>query len=165
MQEFEFKMIEDETYSVTGYRGDEAEIIIPDTHGGKPVTVLFDDLFAGHPEITQVHIPETVTDIGEFVFDGCTSLKGIELPDALEHIWPYAFARSGIETIALPGKVTSIAPFTFKDCKSLKKISCGPNLKNVYAYAFGGCESLAEFYFAPGTKLSPMAFESKEMKA
>ncbi|MBO5521025.1 MAG: leucine-rich repeat protein, partial [Eubacterium sp.] len=53
------------------------------------------------------------------------------------------------------------APFTFKDCRNLKKIIAGPSLKNVYGYAFGGCDSLTEFFFAPGTKLSPMAFKNK----
>ena len=72
------------------------------------------------------------------------------------------FARCGIEEIILPEKIHSIAPFTFKDCRSLKKIIAGPDLKNVYGYAFGGCDSLAEFLFAPGTNLSPLALESKE---
>ena len=101
MQEFQYKMLEDETFAVTGYSGEEKEV------------------------------------------------------------WPYAFVRCGIEEIILPEKIHSIAPFTFKDCRNLKKIIAGPSLKNVYGYAFGGCDSLTEFFFTPGTKLSPMAFESK----
>ena len=162
MQEFSFKVMEDETFAVTGYTGDEKEVVIPDTHWGKPVTVLFDSLFSGHAEMERVRIPDTVTDIGEFVFDGCRNLRQISLPAGLEHIWPYAFARSGLEEIVIPEKIRTIAPFTFKDCKSLKKIVAGPGLKNVNGYAFGGCDSLAEFYFSPGTKLSPLSFESKE---
>ena len=162
MQDFSFKMLEDETFAVIGYTGEEKEVVIPDTHWGKPVTVLFDSLFSGHAEIESVRIPDTVTDIGEFVFDGCRSLRQISLPAGLEHIWPYAFARCGIEEIVIPEKIHTIAPFTFKDCINLKKIVAGPGLKNVYGYAFGGCESLAEFYFSPGTKLSPLAFESKD---
>ena len=162
MQEFQYKMLEDETFAVTGYSGEEKEVVIPDTHWGKPVTVLFNSLFSGHAEIESVQIPDTVTDIGEFVFDGCENLRQIRLPAGLEHIWPYAFARCGIEEIILPEKIHSIAPFTFKDCRSLKKITAGPDLKNVYGYAFGGCDSLVEFFFAPGTKLSTLAFESTE---
>ena len=51
--------IEDGTYCVTRYRGDEAEVVIPDSRN---VTVLFDRLFARQKEITSVHIPDTVTD-------------------------------------------------------------------------------------------------------
>ena len=126
------------------------------------MTVLFYSLFSGHAEIESVQIPDTVTDIGEFVFDGCENFRLIRLPAGLEHIWPDAFARCGIEEIVIPEKIHSIAPFTFKDCRNLKKIIAGPNLKTVYGYAFGGCDSLAEFFFAPGTNLSPLAFESKE---
>ena len=162
MQEYNFKTLEDETFAVTEYSGEEKEVVIPDTHWGKPVTVLFDSLFFGHAEIESVRIPDTVTDIGEFVFDGCRSLRQISLPKGLEHIWPYAFARCGIEELVIPEKIHTIAPFTFKDCKNLKKITAGPGLKNVNGYAFGGCESLAEFYFSPGTKISPLAFESRD---
>ncbi len=165
MQEFRFKMLEDETFAVIGYSGGEKEVIIPDTHWGKPITVLFDSLFSGHAEIESVQIPDTVTDIGEFVFDGCDRLRRISLPSGLEHIWPYAFARCWIEEIVIPEKIHTIAPFTFKNCKNLKKITAGPGLKNIYGYAFGGCDSLEEFYFAPGTKLSPLAFESKEQRS
>ena len=63
MQEFQYKMLEDETFAVTGYSGEEKEVIIPDTHWGKPVTVLFDSLFSGHAEIENVQIPDTVTDM------------------------------------------------------------------------------------------------------
>lgn len=165
MQEFSFKMVEDETFAAVGYRGDEEEVVIPAVYHGRPVTILFDSLFAGHAEILSVKIPETVTDIGEFVFDGCTNMTSVDLPENLEHIWPYAFARCGVEELHIPERVRSIAPFTFKDCKKLKKVTGGPELKEVYAYSFGGCTALSEFYFAPGTKVSPMAFETKDMKA
>ena len=95
MQEFLFKMAEDETFSIIGYTGDEAEVVVPETYWGKPVTILFDALFSGHPEITSVQIPASVTDIGEFVFDGCSGLRHVELPEKLEHIWPH---RSRLRT-------------------------------------------------------------------
>lgn len=163
MQDFVFKMAEDETFSVTGYSGNEEEVVIPDTHWGRPVTILFDDLFRGHAEIRTVRIPDTVTDIGEFVFDGCENLTKVTLPSTLEHIWPYAFARCSIEELVIPDGVRSIAPFTFKDCRSLRKVTCGTGMKKIYAYAFGGCGRLSEFYFEPGCEISPLAFEDKTL--
>ena len=59
MQDFLYKQIEDYTYCVMRYQGDEAEVVIPDNRN---VTVLFDRLFARQKEITSVHIPDTVTD-------------------------------------------------------------------------------------------------------
>ena len=85
MQEFQYKMLEDETFAVTGYSGEEKEVVIPDTHWGKSVTVLFDSLFSGHAEIESIQIPDTVTDIGEFFFAPGTKLS------------PMAFENKGRE--------------------------------------------------------------------
>ena len=96
MQDFIFSQMEDYTFCVARYKGDEAEVVIPDNRN---VTVLFDKLFAGHKEITSVHIPDAVTDLGEFLFDGCENLKTIKLPSGLKSLWGYTFCRSGFEEI------------------------------------------------------------------
>lgn len=163
MQDFFYRILEDGTYCVTEYRGDEADVVIPDTYGGKPVTVLFDRLFRGHSEITSVRIPDTVTDIGSFVFDGCSSLKHIDLPPALSNMWDAAFARSSVEEIVLPDGITSIVPFTFKDCKELKRFVCNPGLKKIYAWAFHGCSNLKDFQCGPDTEVSEDAFKEREL--
>ena len=163
MQQFFYRFLEDGTYCVTEYQGDEADVIIPDTYCSKPVTVLFDRLFKGHTEITSVKIPDTITDIGSFVFDGCTSLKHIELPPSLINMWDSAFARSSIEEIVLPDKITSIVPFTFKDCKELKRVVCNPGLKKIHAWAFHGCSNLKDFQCSEDTVVSEDAFKEGEL--
>ena len=46
MQEFEFQINYDEkSYTLRKYKGDEKVVIIPEMYGGKPVTILFDDMF------------------------------------------------------------------------------------------------------------------------
>ncbi len=163
MQEFSYRLMEDGNYCVMKYEGDEAEVTIPATHQGSTVTMLFDKLFSGHDEITSVHIPDAVTDIGEHVFDGCSSLHHLELPSELTYLWGYTFVRSGIEEIRLPDKLATIPPFAFKDCKRLKKIDCGSGLKRISAWAFGGCDHLEQVLYGPGVKVSPEAFMSKEL--
>lgn len=39
MQEFFYKYLEDETYCVMGYDGDEENVAVPEVYGGKPVTI------------------------------------------------------------------------------------------------------------------------------
>ena len=118
-------------------------------------------MFAGHSEITSVKIPDTVTQIGGFVFDGCENLRQITLPKNLTDMWGYAFVRSGIEEIILPEHVRSIVSFTFKDCKNLKKVVCNKDLKKIYSWAFGGCEQLTDFQHGPDVEISPQAFDEK----
>lgn len=161
MQEFIYKQMEDMTYCVMGYRGDAAEVIIPERYGGAPITALFDGLFKGHSEITAVRIPDTVAEMGEFVFDGCENLRQIQLPKQLAHLWGYTFARCGIEEIVLPDGLSALPPFAFKDCGQLRKVVCGSGMKKIYSWVFGGCDQLAEVIHSPDVEISPHAFERK----
>ena len=164
MQEFNFQINVDEaSYALMHYEGDEAEVVIPDTFGGKPVTVIADKVFAAHSEIRSIHIPNTVTDLGEFVFDGCEALRHIELPESLERLWGYTFVRCGLEEIVLPDRLKVIPPFAFKDCKNLKKAVGGTGLQKIYAWAFGGCDNLADVQYRSAPEVSPEAFQSKQL--
>jgi len=162
MQDFTYKLLEDDTYCATQYEGDEANVVIPSVFLGRPVSILYDRLFAGHIEIESVQIPDTITDIGGFMFDGCTSLHHVELPPRLQKIWQYGFVRSSIEEITQPDGVINIYPYTFKDCKQLKKAVCGPNLRRIAAWGFQGCDSLTEFIHSDSVDVDPRAFEADE---
>ena len=157
MQEFTYKKIENGTFCLAGYEGDEAEVVIPDD---KVITILNDSLFLGHSEITSVRIPDTVTDLGEFLFDGCWNLRHLDLPKGLETLWGHTFVRCGIEEIVLPDRLRTIPPFAFKDCKNLRRVVCGTGLKKIYAWAFGGCDRLTEdcVIHGPDVDISPRAF-------
>lgn len=160
MQDFVYRKIEDGTRCVMGYQGDEGGVVIPDDMN---ISMLYDKLFAGHSEITSVHIPDTVTDLGEFLFDGCVNLRSITLPPALTSLWGYTFCRSAFDEIILPERVAVIPPFAFKDCKNLKRVVCGKGLKKIHAWAFGGCDALEAVLYGPGVDVSPEAFLSKEL--
>ena len=164
MQEFRFQMnVDEHSYALMGYEGDEKAVVVPETYGGKPVSVIADKVFAGHAEIESLHLPDTVTDLGEFVFDGCENLKHLTLPQSLERLWGYTFVRCGLEEIVLPDMLQAIPPFAFKDCKNLRSVKGGNNLKKVYAWAFGGCENLREFDCPATADISDKAFESKTL--
>lgn len=158
MQEFSYRMIEDGTYCVTGYRGDEAQVVIPDTF---QITVLSDKLFQGHEEIETIQIPDTVTDLGEFLFDGCSRLAHLRLPKQLRNLWGHTFVRSGLVEIEIPSGVTNLPPYVFKDCGQLRQVVCQGSLKKIHPWAFGGCPNLEKLIVA-GVEISPQAFLSKE---
>lgn len=158
MQEFFCKLIDDGTQCVMEYQGDEKNVVIPNNRN---ITVLFDKLFAGHLEILSVRIPNTVTDMGEFIFDGCKNLRHIELPPSLTSLWGYTFARCGIEEIVLPDKLKILPPFAFKDCKNLRRVICGAGMKEISAWVFGGCDRLEEVVCGQNVKIDPEAFKTK----
>lgn len=159
MQEFYYRRVEDGTFCLTGYEGDEAEVIIPTD---KVFTILSDKVFRGHSEITSISIPDSVTDIGEFVFDGCVNLRRLRLPSNLRTLWGYSFVRCGIEEIVLPDHLRIIPPYAFKDCKNLRRVVCGTGLEKIYARAFSGCDKLTEenLVHGAGAEISPQAFQA-----
>lgn len=165
MQELQYKQIDDGTFCVSAYSGDEALVEVPAEVDGVPVTVIADGVFRGHPEITEIRLPETVTDLGEFVFDGCENLRQLRLPAGLCRLWGYTFVRSGLEELVLPDGVRSIPPFCFKDCKALRRVVCGAGMRQIHAWAFGGCDLLSELACGPQVKLHPQAFETKELNS
>ena len=160
MQVFYYKRVEDGTFCVTGYEGDEAEVVIPEDH---IVTMIYDKVFRGHAEIRSIRMPDTVTDLGEFVFDGCRNLRQLTLPAQLKTLWGYTFTRCWIEEILLPDSLRIIPPFAFKECKNLRRVVCGAGLEKIHAWAFAGCEQLTEagLVHGPGVEISPQAFETK----
>ncbi len=162
MQDFDFKMIDSGHYAAMRYTGDEEHVTVPETFAGLPVTVLFDKLFLGHEEITSIKIPDIVTDLGEFMFEGCVNLKHLDLPASMTSMWPYAFAYCGLEEVILPDGVVSIAPFAFKGCKNLKRVVCGKGMRKIESWAFGGCDSLEEVICGPDVEISPKAYETKK---
>ena len=155
MQTYTFKANDDGlSIAVMTYAGDEAHVVIPDQYCAKPITVLYDKLFAGHGEIEDIRFPDTVTDLGEFVFDGCTALKHVELPASLKYLWGQSFARCEAEEIILPDKISTIPPYAFKDCRNLRKVVCGSGLKKIYGGAFSGCTRLTELICGKNVEIS-----------
>lgn len=74
--------------------GDGEEAIIP---ADKDILIVGDDLFKGHKELVRVEFPDTIIEIGGFIFDGCEKLKSVKLPSNLKDFWQYAMPRCGIE--------------------------------------------------------------------
>lgn len=155
--DFSYRMFDNGSFCITSYRGNSQQVTIPDNIN---TTILFDDLFKGHTELTSVKIPDTITDIGGFVFDGCINLKELALPPSLINMWQYALTRCGIESITIPGSVKSIVPFTFYQCKNLETVVLQEGTTRLCAWAFKDCTALKEVYLPTSlTDISKDAFE------
>lgn len=141
--DFYYKQVPGDAYCITGYTGNDKHIEFP---SNIKISILNDSLFKGKTNIESVVIPETVTQIGGFMFDGCSNLKHIKLPDNLEDMWQYAFVRTSIEEIDIPGSVKSIIPNTFFDSRNLKKVIINEGTTKILGSAFKNCVSLTDVY-------------------
>ena len=76
--------------------------------------------FRNVPGLKNVHLPSTLTEIGEYAFAGCTALKYIEPVDGLLSVGNYAFSGcTSLETLYLPDTITSFGTQVFQNCNAL----------------------------------------------
>ena len=70
-----FKLNADGTLTVTGYTGNAANVVVPETVKGFTVTVIGESAFENMTFIVSVKLPSTITVIMRRAFAGCTSLR------------------------------------------------------------------------------------------
>ncbi len=112
--------------------------------------------------ITNIKIPDSVTNIESFAFFGCSGLTSITLPDGLIVIGDSAFyGCSGLTKIVLPASVTSIGERAFQNCSGLTSFELNSNITRIEASTFSNCSGLTSFAIPAGiTKIGIMAFEN-----
>ena len=131
------------TCTITKYTGSAAEVVIPETIKGVPVTVIGNSAFKGCGALTSVRIPDGVTRIGDSAFYECTGLTSISIPNSVTSIGYSAFyGCSSLTSISIPDSVTSIGYFTFYGCSSLTNISIPDGVTSIMGSAFEGCVGL-----------------------
>ncbi len=88
-------------------------------------------------------IPDSVTTIGRYAFNNCTSLTSVTIPDSVTSIGSYAFQYcAGLTSIEIPDSVTSVGDQAFKDCTNLGSITLPDSVTSIGSFAFYRCSSL-----------------------
>lgn len=125
----------DENGVLTGYKGSESSVIVPETVGGI-----------------------TVVAVGTSAFEGAkSSFKEIVLPETVKSIEAKAFMlNKNIEYVRAKG-LEEIGESAFSECTSLYDMSL-ENVQNVEAQAFSGCTSLKELYLPEAVTVADKVF-------
>lgn len=152
-------------YIITGYKGTDTDIAIPEKIGGKQVTAIGFRAFAGWrikqrkeeeittcQEIRSVYIPEGVTTIGAEAFASCVSLTEVILPSTLKSIGKQAFfSCRNLSEISLPEGLTQIEDEAFSVC-GISEITIPGSVKTIGKEAFFHCIRLKELVISPGAE-------------
>ena len=133
--------------------------IIPDG-----VTCIGDWAFNGCSDLADIVIPDSVTSIGDYAFGECSSLSSLVIPDSVTSIGNKAFLGcSSLKSLVLPDSVTSIGAWAFFCCSSLSDIVIPDSVTSIGDYAFGECSSLRSVVIPDSvTSIGAWAFSSCE---
>ena len=122
------------------------------------------DAFSGCSKLTSITIPDTVTSIGNYAFDGCpieeatiptiaisclpkSNLRIVTITSG-ESIGSGAFSRcSSLTSITIPDSVTSIGERAFSCCWSLTRITIGNSVSIGY-YVVAYCNKLTNINYS-----------------
>lgn len=97
-------------------------------------------------KLENLTIPNSVTRIDAFAFEGTKKLTSVNLPDNLKYIGEMAFKTSGLTTIEIPDSCTTIESDAFYNCYSLTTARLPRNLEAITYYVFRNCTSLRTVY-------------------
>ena len=107
-------------------------------------------VFDNCTKLTSVSLPESVTTICASAFSNTSGLKSIDL-NSVREIGVYAFSSSGLKTLTLPESVTSVGKRAFINCSDLTSLSINSKEVTVDGVAFSGCTSLKTIKTAENT--------------
>ncbi len=146
-----FTLKEDNTYAITGYTGDDADIITPVKYRGLAVTEISANAFKDNKTIKSVKIANSIKTIGDKAFTGCTELQTIEIsPSENLYIGDDAFLTTGLKKV-ITGSISDWCKISFNDPDSnpvfiarclyigeekITKIEIPTDVIKINAYAF-----------------------------
>ena len=112
-------------------------------------------------EVSEVVIPEGVSEISDYCFQNCVALKSVKLPSTLKKIGKYAFYNSGISSIEIPDSVIEIGEEAFGYCSSLVSAKLPARMDTIPKKLFCNCGELLSIVIPEGVvEIGSDAFRS-----
>lgn len=103
-------------------------------------------LYLNNKEITDLVIPNGITEVPSYAFCGCSSLSTVVIPEGVTSIGSQSFYDCrGMTNITIPNTVNNIGTYTFAYCISLGSITFPTAVKTINYGTFYWCSNLTSF--------------------
>ncbi|MBR3948359.1 MAG: fibronectin type III domain-containing protein [Clostridia bacterium] len=101
--------------------------------------------------LTNIMLPESVTEIGDYAFDSCSNLTNITLPENLISLGDGVFyCCKSLISLDIPENITSIGMYAFGHCYSLKNIIIPESISIIKQGAFSNCIGITDIIIPNG---------------
>lgn len=147
---------------ITGYKGIDNDLVIPDSIDNAVVTSIGEKAFAESNQFESITIPDSIGSIGEGAFDWREDLSKVYI-NSLENWCKIDFSYSDanplsigadlyvdnklVTDVTIPDGVKSIGKYAFYEYSSLKSISFPSSIRSIGESAFYFCNNLEKVEF------------------
>ena len=94
-------------------------------------------VFQSCSSLKSIVLPESVTTLGVGTFYGCTSLTSVNIPSGVTRIEENCLRETGLTSIEFHAGVTYFGAQAFRDCKQLKEVIINAPSFTIVPNAFG----------------------------
>lgn len=115
------------------------EVVMPES-----LTELGGSCFAGCSMLRHIELPSHLTLIPSSAFEGCSSLEYITIPETVMSIDVHAFRGAGLKEVRFPHALKSIGSGSFSSCNELRTIYIPKSVEHIGEAAFSDCAHLLE---------------------
>lgn len=144
---FEYRILDDGTVEILGYRGKRRYITIPDYIEGRQVSSIGTGAFSGESRLRRIVLPRYLTNIEDRAFYGCANILSFELPDGVVNIGSEAFSYNvRLNSITLGKSLRTVGNEAFANCGLLNSIYFPETLHSVDGTAFFGDVSMTAIF-------------------
>ena len=100
-------------------------------------------IFEGCSALVEITVPEGMTSLPGYAFCKCNYLAKVNLPDSMGELPNHAFYQcSALERIVLPQTTKTIRKSIFLECSSLTEVLIPDGVTDIAAFAFANCSSM-----------------------
>lgn len=130
--------------TITSFKGNSADerVVIPPEVDGKTVTAIGNGAFRNMTGLSEIVLPDAITGIGDFAFEGDTSLKSMVPYYSVDQTGTVncgpvrsLVAGAGISLIMLPSDLQELSGSAFNGCTSIARFAIEDDAKGFRAEA------------------------------